>query len=260
MTNFRYISAAAALFLLASCGKGPVSFDIVSFSGKTALQEGATDSISISITVEYPEMSDSRGQKIAEAITGTLFGNSYLTMEPASAMEAWADSLTAEYRDSNLGTVRQLQEDGYEGPFMGMTWAFDKSGKVTGSFGGIIGYNTVSYSYTGGAHGGITEINLNFEESTGKLLEQEDIFAEGFENPVGELLLRHLNDGRDEESRISLLVDGIEPNGNFSIGPDGVTFTYNQYEIAAYVFGVIDILVPAKEIRPYIRPGLSLYD
>ena len=73
------------------------------------------------------------------------------------------------------------------------------------------------------------------------------------------LLMKHLNDGRTEDEAISLLVDEISPNGNFSVGENGVTFIFNQYEIAAYAFGVIEITIPADEIKPFLKPGMNPY-
>ena len=105
------------------------------------------------------------------------------------------------------------------------------------------------------ALGRVTPILVDFHEEF-----EEDVFAEGFEKQTSKLLMKHLNDGKSDDGKISLLTDTIEPNGNFSIGEEGITFTYNQYEIAAYVFGVIDILIPADEIKPYLKTGMNIYD
>ncbi len=253
--------AIPAVMLLTACGNDAVSFKSVVYDNAFALEDGGKDSLTVSIDIEYPvPAGNKRSQNITDAITASLFGNAYAAMTPAEAASAWADSLAAEYRESNMELIEMLKKDGGKGPFPAMSWTADKKGETTGTFKNVINYKATTYTYTGGAHGGAWEANMNFDSKSGKLLEQEDVFAEGFEKQAGRLLMMHLNDGRDEESRISLLVDEIEPNGNFSIGPDGVTFTYNQYEIAAYVFGVIDILIPAKEIKPYLKIGMNFYD
>lgn len=246
---------------IVSCGRKPVTFAPVTYSNAVSLEEGSADSITISVNVEYPDTdTDKRSENITGAITEALFGDACTGMKPEDAIKAWADSLVSEYRESNLEILDMLRKNGDKGPHMSMNWGFDKSGKQTGIYRDILGYTVVSYSFTGGAHGGMSEFHLNFDLSTGKLLKQEDVFADGFEKQTGKLLMKHLNDGRSPEEEISLLTDTIEPNGNFSIGENGVTFTYNQYEIAAYSFGIIDILIPADEIRPYLKTGMNLYD
>lgn len=254
-------TAASAVMLLAACDNVSVSFRPVVYDNAFALEDGAQDSLTVSVDIEYPAGPANKvSQAMTDAITGSLLGSSYVGMEPYEAASAWADSLASEYRESNLELLSILEKDGDQGPSMGMNWTTDKQGKMTGTYKDVISYRTATYTYTGGAHGSTWEANLNFDRKSGKLLEQEDVFAEGFEGQVRKLLMKHLNDGRDENSQISLLVDEIEPNGNFTIGPEGITFTYNQYEIAAYVFGIIDILIPAEEIKPYLKAGTGFYD
>lgn len=253
--------AASAVMLLAACDNASISFESVIFDKTFALAEGLQDSLTVTMDIEYPAGPANKvSQAMTDAITGSLFGSSYVGMEPYEAASAWADSLASEYRESNLELLSILEKDGDQGPSMGMNWTTDKQGKMTGTYKDVISYRTATYTYTGGAHGSTWEANLNFDRKSGKLLEQEDVFAEGFEGQVRKLLMKHLNDGRDENSQISLLVDEIEPNGNFAIGPEGITFTYNQYEIAAYAFGIIDILIPADEIKPYLKAGTGFYD
>lgn len=253
--------AASAVMLLAACDNASISFESVIFDKTFALAEGLQDSLTVTMDIEYPVLPDNdRSKAIANAITCTLFGNGYSGLTPSEAAAVWADSLAADYRGSNLELLEMLEKSGDKGPYMGMSWTTDKQGKMTGTYKDVISYRTATYTYTGGAHGSTWEANLNFDRKSGKLLEQEDVFAEGFEGQVRKLLMKHLNDGRDENSQISLLVDEIEPNGNFTIGPEGITFTYNQYEIAAYAFGIIDILIPADEIKPYLKAGTGFYD
>ena len=45
----------------------------------------------------------------------------------------------------------------------------------------------------------------------------------------------------------------IKPNGNFTVSEQGVTYIYNQYEIAPYSMGAIHVSVPWDEIRDLIR-------
>lgn len=254
------ITVAAASLLSFSCNRDCIEFRGFTMDDAFALAEGMQDSVKISMEIEYPEHTGSKaGHKIASAITGAMFGNTYENMSIEEAAGAWTDSLVKEYRETNLELIEILRKDGDEGPFTSMFWEYVKSGSVSGRHKDILSYHTVSYSFTGGAHGATMETFLNFDTKTGCTVKQEDIFTDGFEEPVGDLLMKHLNDGR-QDFPVVLFTDSIMPNGNFMITPEGITFTFNQYEIAAYSFGVIDIFIPADEIKPYLKEEIELYD
>lgn len=47
------------------------------------------------------------------------------------------------------------------------------------------------------------------------------------------------------------------PNDNFSFSHQGLVFTYNQYEVAPYVMGIITITIPWDKLKGYIRPEFA---
>ena len=53
--------------------------------------------------------------------------------------------------------------------------------------------------------------------------------------------------------------DEIRLNSNFHLGVDGITFIYDQYEIAAYVFGAISIKFSYHELKPFLKKSSKLY-
>lgn len=49
-------------------------------------------------------------------------------------------------------------------------------------------------------------------------------------------------------------INEIAPNNNFWINNEGVHYVYNQYEIAPYSMGPIEVTIPFEEITPIIIP------
>ena len=43
------------------------------------------------------------------------------------------------------------------------------------------------------------------------------------------------------------------PNGNFGVSEEGVTWTFNPYEIAPYALGIIDLTVSWADLKPYLK-------
>ncbi len=55
--------------------------------------------------------------------------------------------------------------------------------------------------------------------------------------------------------------NNFELNDNFLIKKNGLLFVFNPYEIAAYVYGAIEVFIPYKEIKDLIKDDsvLNLY-
>lgn len=49
-------------------------------------------------------------------------------------------------------------------------------------------------------------------------------------------------------------IEDIAPNNNFWLNDEGIHYSYNQYEIAPYSMGVIDVVVPYTELEDIILP------
>ncbi len=49
-------------------------------------------------------------------------------------------------------------------------------------------------------------------------------------------------------------IEDIVPNNNFWLDEIGIHYSYNQYEIAPYSMGVIDVTVPYSDISDILLP------
>lgn len=49
-------------------------------------------------------------------------------------------------------------------------------------------------------------------------------------------------------------IDAFALTENFWIGPKGLTFYYNPYEIAPWALGTTELLLTYREIRDLIKP------
>lgn len=111
----------------------------------------------------------------------------------------------------------------------------------------------------GAAHGYHYVTPEVFSLTTGKRLTQEELFIEGFEAPLAELLEKCLF--ADENYEEDMLFEGIGPNDNFYFTTEGMTYVYNPYEIAAYCYGVIEVDIPSAELKGLLRPQfVDLWD
>lgn len=251
MKRTLYLLAAAVIATAAAGCAGNTDFDSVSYRKdvKEALIEGRTDSLTLKIRAEIPDTPEN----IKEDILAALFGSEYCTLPVHSAIDAYAADYLEVYREENLPLA------GLAGNEISMALSWEKY--ITGEFTGTydrkyVNYTVTDYSYTGGAHGMNSETNYIFRLDNGEKVGIDDIFIEGNEDKLSEMIMASLKDNGNEGDRSAadyLLVKKIEPTGNFHISGKGVTFIYNPYEIAAYAAGTIKITIPWTELGDIMK-------
>jgi hypothetical protein len=122
----------------------------------------------------------------------------------------------------------------------------------------IISIKTSFYNYTGGAHGNTTLAFLNFDPTTGAILTKTSLLKNKKEFTVfAEKLFRN-EKNISENDNINSTGFWFE-NDTFSL-PESIGFSethliliYNQYEIASYADGPIEIQIPLEEVKPYLN-------
>lgn len=127
----------------------------------------------------------------------------------------------------------------------------------------LLSYDFVAYGYQGGAHGGTSAVSATFNRSDGSVLTYDRVFlpekrAELIDMIRTELWNRYFKDlDAGDTLADALLVNPDElelPSTLPDFKPEGVQFTYQQYEIAPYVYGMPSCTIAYDELRPLMRP------
>ena len=219
----------------------------VEISEQIALTDGRTDSLDFNVSAEFPAagLKTEAIMNISAALTEALFGEEYMAMNPEAAAEAYKSDMEAEYKATNL-PMTEIEELASSS----MSWAEYIEGGFTYVGPDKVSYLAKRYSYSGGAHGMTSETAYNFDRKTGKSILEEGFFKDGYVEKLTRLLTAHLPESLVSPADTAMLfLKEIEPNGNFSISPDGVTYIYNQYEIAPYSMGIIRVSIPWEELE-----------
>lgn len=238
---------ASALFLLAACD----SFRTQTYEDDLVmpLAEGQEDSLFYTVSVEYvtggmliPAM-----EKVNQTIVQQAFDleGQQGTLEEVAV--AYRENLIDEYITEN-GTPEE--ERGM------LTWEDKVNGTFTTTYKNWRNYLITYYSFRGGAHGVQTVSQLVFDRKTGEVLTQEDLFADDFAQPVALLMQEAIKaDMEAEDPELLQLVEmsSVVPNGNFSVGNDGVQWIFQPYEVGPYALGIVTALVSWEELKPYLK-------
>jgi hypothetical protein len=119
-----------------------------------------------------------------------------------------------------------------------------------------LGYQT--YAYTGGAHGSCGTMLGSYDLNRKKKLALNDVLKPGFEKSVNAAIAtairKHFNISAKAPLSEVLFDDTVKYNENFCITRKGITFLYNQYEIAAYAMGQIPAFIPFESIKAHVQP------
>lgn len=115
-----------------------------------------------------------------------------------------------------------------------------------------------AYQYSGGAHGGYSEEFLIIDTKNGKEIKLNDIFDKSALVILQKRMLKKAYAYTNSENATSLedagyLVDKIEVTDNFSLNERGITFVYQQYEIAPYAAGMPAFMFTWDEIKDIIK-------
>lgn len=149
-----------------------------------------------------------------------------------------------------LEDYKELQ--GEDLPFS-MPWSLETEGKVLFQNDKLVSVQLHQYSYTGGAHPNTYSTVWMFNKSSNEPLEWQDLgvkkdtleviaeraFRKTAEIPVGQSLE---DAGFFEGEEFSL------PQ-NYGLVEDGLLLYYNTYEIAPYVFGPTEVVIPWADLK-----------
>jgi hypothetical protein len=105
--------------------------------------------------------------------------------------------------------------------------------------------------YDGGAHGMYGTDYRVFDRNTARLVTLSDIADAGRLSDLREAVVEELRKKFElrEDERLTdagFFEDDIALTENFFLSEDGIGFHWNPYDVAPYVFGEIEVVVPLK--------------
>lgn len=271
MKRLVYLAAASAIMLAASCGNnstapGPVL---------TVDSLGINDSISygrcsaeITIAGLYPDsgatpLVDSARRWLADCLSWGSFSEQKRIIMPSQAEISQPDRLLQHLASKLLAAAkRDFIEFSYEDISVG--YEYQINFEPTFQSDSLLTYTYNSYCYLGGAHGSSTIRVATFAIPSGVRLTYSNVFLPDRRK---ELIARIRNGiwaqyfsptATDTTTTLAdaLLISPDEldlPANEPEFGPNGITFTYGQYEIAPYASGMPACTLSYSELHPLMQ-------
>jgi hypothetical protein len=193
------------------------------------------------------------------------------------------ESLVMYYRDKALEAIGQLSQEDYDERVNsieendGLTdgqrkeiladmpgWEYDFSLLKDRETDRYVVFLSQDYVYLGGAHGGVVgRGGLTFDKKEGALVEKmvDSASLDAVQPLLRKGLSQYFSDNEmevapEELDNILFLETGVIPFPAWTPYPseEGLVFTYQQYEIAAYAAGMPEFTVPYADILSYLTP------
>ena len=125
------------------------------------------------------------------------------------------------------------------------TQEFNKEYKIVYADRDYLSFYTKEYSYLGGAHGNTVIRVGTISRATGRVLKVGDFVADVKRAALKNALYDGAVKALGGKENLQPEVDVVE---NFYLAKDGLHFVYNEYEIACYAAGSVEVVVDPKSL------------
>jgi len=193
---------------------------------------------------------------LQKVFTETVFPPKYANLSPQEA----TDSFSAQYiRDFQSVKFENYSEDDYiledENNFI---YELNLEDSILYNENNFISFVVKNTNYEGGAHGSSSIYGYVIDMNTGKILNEEAFAGTNYKKNLSRLLAQKIAaaKGLDNVEQLESIgydaIENIVPNENFTIDDKGITYYFNEYEIAAYFVGITKVFIPYDELRAFI--------
>lgn len=254
MKHLLYIIGIAFLLtLICSCENPDLQTDVINTSSSTALTDGSTDSLLIEINLEWPAkgLPPVSMQNIQRELSTAIFGNEATSTDINKVMEDYFSRQEKEYR-LNINELKRVLPQGNDADGR-YSWSETIEGNFIEAVNNMQSYLLYSYGYTGGAHGIDSEKGFTFDLSHGKRITESNLFIPEYKSALSKLLSEELQKAVQKDVYDMLFIKTIEPNGNFIVDTEGITYIYERYEIGPYVSGIVRVSVPWDKLEHILK-------
>ena len=200
--------------------------------------------------------------RLQQIFIGTFFRNVDIdNLTPQEAMDFYTDNYKKEYKslsETYYEEIKQLPEGNTP---MWYWYYMSLHNEILFQNDALLSYAVHYSDYTGGAHGSYNIVYSNIDLQNLTTIAEEDIFVPNYQKTLANIIINRLMIQNDVSTRDGLLeigffnVDEIFPNNNFFLDDEGVHYAFNQYEIAPYVMGMIEVNIPYEDLREILKPN-----
>ena len=262
------VAAVLSCIIIAGCkqnntastnAENDITFDTIAVNEKYYLLGDTTNPYcTFEASLLFP--SEYKDKEILDYFIYSLFGEDATFTTPQDAVNEYVQKYITDYKELEADFISEVEATG-EKPSQESWYAYYEvlSNDVVYNKNNLLSYTVSVEYYTGGAQGGQGHNNHVIDLKTNYKLDEDDIFTENYHDELANIIVdaiasdNSLSDPSELENMGFFNIKEIYPNNNFYIDEDGITYTFNEYEIAANFVGKVDVSIPYERISYLIR-------
>ncbi len=248
----------AGLVAMVGCSKKttPEQTDKSALTWEMRTVERSLDSLAggTRIIIRYPEIVEAESESTLDSINADII-HTVLERPADSVASATPDEMAERFIKNYRNYHNDFPDDT-------IPWTEDRKMAVATDTNGVLGLAFSITSYTGGAHPSSVTDYANYDQVSGRRYRIGDLFIEGYRETLNKAAEPYFRASRDILPTADLSAAGFTfPDGhfavndNFLITTDGLTFTFNPYEVAPYSLGATTFTVPYSALMDIIDPS-----
>jgi len=212
----------------------------------------------LNITFIYPVSCKKTAQlsDLQKLFIEKIFPLKYANLSPKDAVKNFSEQYIQDFKSikfENYFTDDYILED--ENNYI---YELSLENEILFNRNNFISFTVRNVNYEGGAHGSNSVYGYVIDLNTGKLLTEEDFVGKNYKKNLSPIIVQKIvsskgyGDVSQLESNGYNSIEDIVPNDNFTIDDKGITYYFNEYEIAAYFVGITEVFIPYEELKAYI--------
>ncbi len=247
------------LLLFAGCSSGGrESGPLLRYETRTLSRAfGSCDSAGmpcVSVRFSYPAIAGGGSSPGVDSVAAYVEREMFASLEDAGRTLSF-DSIVS-------GLVEQYTDLRKEFTGYRLPWTLERHCTVLTDTARVISIRFEESSFLGGAHGLRIVRLASFDAGSGRRLTYADFFQPGSDAAFARIVEREFRAVRAIPDSQSLGDAGFwieegkfEPTQNIAVGKGGLILYYNPYEIAPYVMGPTEVVIPYAMVEGIIRRG-----
>ena len=191
------------------------------------------------IEIQYPVLKGLYDTKIQD----------FINSEIEIYIKSSVDTFKNELKDWELPTMEPNMQSGF---YIDYDAAINKN-----TFSVIL---FIEPFFAGSAHPSHESHSMNFDLSTGKQIRFADLFdnQKKYLSKISKFCINYLKNNKEDlafDDEWLKAGAGPDPENfkNFNIQPEGLTITFDPYQVAAYAYGYQNVIIPYKEIKDIVN-------
>jgi hypothetical protein len=232
---------------------GTMSFSAVYLNETAQLfEQKASPRAAIEVSMLNP--SDYPLRNVEDSVRVNIYDHFFDTKNPSGK----PDSLLLIKKELYFSNYRKSNEDLYKEGDASFDWQKIKEVRILHNEKDVLSLEYFDYGFTGGAHG-LSLSNFHvIDLKNGRQILLDEVFRDDYTNDLRDII----NSAARKKYRLErnqpltdagFFVAAIDPTSNFYITKDGMGFYYNQYEVAPFALGPIEIFVSYKDLLRILR-------